>query len=123
MDERPRRIENPVVHADPVSAPTKDGRWSSPSGQIRIAGGTDARVAYVRAALTGDRLRLAAQPIADLRTGGGAVGGEELLLRLVRPDGQLALPPGSLVAAEKYASLITRIDAWVVERAAEMAAP
>jgi EAL domain-containing protein (putative c-di-GMP-specific phosphodiesterase class I) len=74
----------------------------------------------MRAALRDDRLRLAAQPIVDLRTGEGA--GEELLLRLVRPNGRHDLPGPYLKAAEQY-RLAIGIDAWVVNRAAQLAAP
>lgn len=108
------------MHAYPTGALAPDARCHPSSGRIRIAGGTDARVAYVRAALGGDRLRLAAQPIVDVRT--GAEAGEELLLRLVRPNGALALPAPYLQAAEQYPRLVAEVDAWVVERAAEMAA-
>jgi EAL domain-containing protein (putative c-di-GMP-specific phosphodiesterase class I) len=108
------------VHAYPAGAPAPDGPRQASAGRIRIAGGTDARVAYVRAALGDDRLRLAAQPIVDVRTGGEA--GEELLLRLVRPDATIALPTPYLLAAERYPRLMAEVDAWVVERAAALAA-
>jgi EAL domain-containing protein (putative c-di-GMP-specific phosphodiesterase class I) len=99
-----------------------DGRRHVPSRRhgLRVARGTEAQVAQMRAAMRDDRLRLAAQPIVDLRTGEGA--GEELLLRLVRPNGRLDLPGPFLKAAEQY-RLAIGIDAWVVDRAAELAAP
>src|SRR4051812_44990163 len=112
--------DNPPVQADPASALASVIGPPKSHGLLRVAGGTDARVAYIRAARLDGRLRLAAQPIVDLRTGEGA--GEELLLRLVRPNGLTCLPGPYLLAAEQYPQLMLEIDGWVVDRAAELAA-
>jgi EAL domain-containing protein (putative c-di-GMP-specific phosphodiesterase class I) len=121
MDGTGVRVENRHVQADPASALAAAGSPPVSAGRLRVARGTDARVAYIRAAFLDDRLRLAAQPIVDLRTGEGA--GEELLLRLVRPNGLTSLPGPYLLAAERYPRLMLEIDTWVVDRAAELAAP
>jgi len=81
--------------------------------------GRDARVACVRAALRDDRLRLAAQPIVDVRSGETVA--EELLLRFARRDGRLELPGPFIRAAEAY-PLAVDLDAWVLERAVRLAA-
>ena len=78
-----------------------------------------ARVACMRAALLDQRLRLVAQPIIDLRSGQHVA--DEVLLRLVHPDGRVDLPSPYLRAAERY-SLVTEVDAWVLDRAAGIAA-
>lgn len=81
--------------------------------------GAEARAAYLRGALLDNRLKLLAQPIVDVRIGG--VIAEELLLRVVRRNGKLELPGPYLQAAED-SRLAIQIDAWVVDRAARLAA-
>ena len=80
--------------------------------------GSEARVAYLRWALGDGRLQLVAQPIVDLRTGERVA--EELLLRIARPDGCVDLPGPYIQAAERY-ELITEVDGWVLDRAAQLA--
>ena len=65
-----------TVHMEPAIAPP-----------LRSPRQPDPRVASLRAALLDGRLRLVAQPIVDVHS--GATVTEELLLRLVRPNGGL----------------------------------
>jgi EAL domain-containing protein (putative c-di-GMP-specific phosphodiesterase class I) len=81
--------------------------------------GADARIAYARVALREDRLRLVAQPILDLHTGNQVA--HELLLRFCQRGGKLDLPEPYVRAAECY-RLAIDLDAWVLERAARLAA-
>jgi PAS domain S-box-containing protein len=72
-----------------------------------------------RTALASDRLVLHSQPILDVAS--GTVVQEELLLRMLGPDGEL-IPPGDfLPLAEEY-GLIAAIDRWVIGEAAKLAA-
>src|SRR4051794_9878224 len=81
--------------------------------------GAEARVAYMRAALLDNRLRLLAQPIVGVQT--GAVIAEELLLRVVRRSGKVELP-GPYVQAAERSRLAVQLDTWVLDRAARLAA-
>jgi diguanylate cyclase (GGDEF)-like protein/PAS domain S-box-containing protein len=72
----------------------------------------------VRAALHDDRLVLYAQPIIDLRT--GSTVREELLIRMLSPDGDI-IPPASFIPAAERFGLINEIDRWVVAQALELA--
>jgi PAS domain S-box-containing protein len=77
----------------------------------------------VQEALDDGRFILHAQPIADART--GEVVQRELLLRMLGPGGSADAPeliaPGEyLPVAEQY-GLITEVDRWVIDRAAEIA--
>jgi EAL domain-containing protein (putative c-di-GMP-specific phosphodiesterase class I) len=74
----------------------------------------------VRFALYDERLRLATQPIVDLRTGKKVA--EELLLRFIGPDGRPELP-GPYISAVESCTLGTRLDMWVCARALQMAKP
>ena len=94
------------------------GSRSRPFG-TPVPAGADARVAYLRAALLDNRLRLLAQPIVDVRT--GAVKAEELLLRVVRRNGKCELP-GPYVQAAERSRLAIQLDTWVLDRAARLAA-
>jgi PAS domain S-box-containing protein len=76
-------------------------------------------VGRLRDALDRDQLVLHAQPIVDLAT--GAAIQEELLLRMIGPDGELIAPAFFLPAAEEY-GLIQEVDRWVLRRAALLAA-
>jgi PAS domain S-box-containing protein len=76
-------------------------------------------VGRIRDALDEDRLVLYSQPIVPLST--RAKPSEELLVRMVGPQGEI-IPPGSfLPAAEKYGQ-IGEIDHWVITQAARLAA-
>lgn len=76
-------------------------------------------VGKVRAAIDEDRLVLHEQPIIDLASGQPLAG--ELLVRMVDPEGALLLPAAFLPTAERF-GLVTEIDRWVVNHAAEVAA-
>lgn len=67
----------------------------------------------LRAALAGDLLHVAYQPI--VRTGDGLVTGVEALLRWTCPD-RGPVPPLSIVAVAEQSELIGEIGAWVLER-------
>jgi EAL domain-containing protein (putative c-di-GMP-specific phosphodiesterase class I) len=71
--------------------------------------------------LTDGGFVLPAQPIIDLRTGDAVQ--HELLLRMrSAEESELLIAPGAfLPVAEEY-GLITEIDRWVIDRAAEFAA-
>jgi diguanylate cyclase (GGDEF)-like protein/PAS domain S-box-containing protein len=86
------------------------------------AGITRDRLAWVgnvRAAIDDDRLLLHGQPIYDLAS--GELLASELLVRMTDRDGTLLSPAAFLPTAERF-GLITEIDRWVAERAAELAA-
>lgn len=77
----------------------------------------------VRKALREDRFVLYQQPIVDLQT--GAIAQRELLLRMQgdpAEDGAEIIGPGQFLPVAEESGLITEIDRWVVERAAEIAA-
>jgi diguanylate cyclase (GGDEF)-like protein len=76
-------------------------------------------VARVQEALREDRFVLHGQPVIDLRS--GTVVHQELLLRMVSPDGTLVPPGGFLPAAEQF-GLIGEIDRWVTSRGLALAA-
>jgi PAS domain S-box-containing protein len=76
-------------------------------------------VGRIRDALDHDRLVLYTQPIVDLADGRQVQ--QELLIRMVSPDGDIVPPGRFLPAAEEY-GLIGEIDRWVVSRAVERAA-
>ncbi|HLJ02912.1 MAG TPA: EAL domain-containing protein [Solirubrobacteraceae bacterium] len=78
-----------------------------------------ARLAEIRAAIADERLVLHAQPIVDLRT--GQVVQQELLVRMVRENGEL-MPPGEFLPLAERHGCITEIDRWVVEQAVGLAA-
>jgi diguanylate cyclase (GGDEF)-like protein/PAS domain S-box-containing protein len=75
-------------------------------------------VERIRSALDEGRLVVYAQPIVDLQTGG--VAREELLVRMVGPDGDKIPPASFLPAAERF-GLIHEIDLMVLARAIELA--
>lgn len=70
----------------------------------------------VREAVEHDRLRLAYQPIVDLR--GGTAREYEVLVRMTQPGGGEIMPGGFIPAAERF-GLIQQVDRWVVCRAIE----
>lgn len=76
-------------------------------------------VGRIRDALDNDRLVLYAQPIFDLA--GEQQVQQELLIRMVAPDGSIVLPGRFLPAAEEY-GLIGEIDRWVIGQAVGLAA-
>src|SRR4051794_41957222 len=85
----------------PARALAMDG-WRSEDSRAfdhSLSESEAARVERIRAALEGDRLRLLALPVADLRTGDAA--GEELLVRLVRSNGRLDRPAGFMPPPER----------------------
>ncbi len=75
-------------------------------------------VGRVRAAIESGGLTVFAQPIYDLRT--GKLGSEELLVRMISPDGPPIAAERFVPAAERF-GLINRVDRFVVARAAEVA--
>src|SRR3954464_13990721 len=81
--------------------------------------GAEARVAYLRAALLDNRLKLLAQPLVGVPT--GAAMAEELLLRIVRRNGKVELP-GAYIEAAEHSRLAIQLDAWVLDRAARLPA-
>ncbi len=76
-------------------------------------------VGRIRDALDESRFVLYAQPIVDLET--NAVVQNELLIRMVSPDGEIVLPDRFLPTAEEF-GLISEIDRWVVDETARLAA-
>jgi EAL domain-containing protein (putative c-di-GMP-specific phosphodiesterase class I)/PAS domain-containing protein len=80
-------------------------------------------VSRIEDALSNDRFVLHAQPIVDLAT--GDVVQRELLIRMRHPEGSDApglVPPGHFLPIAEEFGLITSIDRWVIDRAAELAA-
>jgi PAS domain S-box-containing protein len=75
-------------------------------------------VGRTRDAIDEDRLVLYSQPIVPLTNGPAS---QELLLRMIGPDGRIIAPGQFLPAAERY-GLIGEIDAWVLKRAIQWAA-
>lgn len=74
-------------------------------------------LARVRSALDEERFVLYSQPIVPLGAGERS---EELLIRMVTPEGEVIGPCAFLPAAEEY-GLITEIDRWVIRQAARLA--
>ncbi len=70
-------------------------------------------VGRIRDALDGDRLVLYTQRVASCR---GGEDSEELLLRMLGPNGETIAPGAFLPVAESY-GLIGEIDRWVLRRA------
>jgi PAS domain S-box-containing protein len=75
-------------------------------------------VGRIQDAFDEDRFVLYAQPILDLRS--NEVVQHELLIRMLRPDGEAVSPGLFLPTAEEY-GLIGRIDRWVISEAARIA--
>src|SRR6202012_6049005 len=75
-------------------------------------------IGRIRDAIDEDRLVLYSQPIIPLA---GGEASEELLLRMVGPDGQ-TIPPGSFLAVAERYGLIVEIDRWVIGQAVRVAA-
>lgn len=75
--------------------------------------------ARIRDALTQDRLRLGAQPIFGLASGG--VERYELLLRMTGENGEL-LPAASFIEVAERSGMAQELDRWVVARALELMA-
>src|SRR5581483_6443953 len=71
-----------------------------------------------REAIDEERLVLYSQPIVPLS---GGAPSEELLLRMVEPDGSIT-PPGAFLPACEQFGLIAEIDRWVIYQAALLAA-
>ena len=76
-------------------------------------------VARVHAALAEGRLRVYSQPIIRLATGDGV--SEELLVRIVTEHGEV-LPAAAFVPAAERHGLMPKIDRFVIDRAAALAA-
>jgi diguanylate cyclase (GGDEF)-like protein/PAS domain S-box-containing protein len=72
----------------------------------------------VERALLGDGFVLHAQPIIEL--GAGETVQNELLLRMVEPDGRIVAPGEFLPVCEQYA-MIGEIDWWVIKQATRLA--
>lgn len=70
-------------------------------------------VAKIQDALLGDKFELYVQKIESLKD--GLSDHHEVLLRLNKPNGEIALPCSFLPAAERYA-LMPDIDLWVTKR-------
>ena len=81
--------------------------------------GRQATSAWIRDALTQDRLSLATQPIRNLASGG--VERYELLLRMTGENGEL-LPAASFIRIAERSGLIQELDRWVVGRALQLLA-
>jgi PAS domain S-box-containing protein len=75
-------------------------------------------VGRTRDAIDEGRLVLYSQPILSLTDGPAS---QELLLRMIGPDGRIIAPGHFLPAAERY-GLIGEIDRWVLKRAIHWAA-
>ncbi len=73
--------------------------------------------ARIRDALTQDRLRLGAQPIFGLVSGG--VERYELLLRMTGENGEL-LPAATFIEVAERSGMAQELDRWVVARALEL---
>ncbi len=76
-------------------------------------------VGRIRDALDEGRFVLYSQPIESVR--GDLPDAEELLIRMVLPNGKTILPAAFLPTAEKY-GLIADIDRWVIGQAVTLAA-
>ena len=76
-------------------------------------------VGRVRDALDEDRLVLYSQPIVAVADGKKV--SDELLLRMVEPNGNVIAPGAFLPVAEKY-GLIAEIDRWVIKQAIRLVA-
>ena len=76
-------------------------------------------IGLVRDALANDRLRVDAQPIVGLASGGMVA--EELLVRIVAENGEVVAPHAFVPVAEQY-GLMPIVDRIVVDRAAALAA-
>lgn len=87
--------------------------------RLREELGTLSWVRRLEDALEHDGLRLYAQPVVSLP--GLEVVQQELLLRVVEPDGTVSLPTPYVDAAERL-GMMGRIDRWVARRATEYAA-
>ncbi len=72
----------------------------------------------IRDAMRDDRLVVYSQPILSLRS--NRIEGEELLVRLITPDGEVIPPRAFLPTAERY-GLAQDIDRLVMNRALELA--
>ena len=77
------------------------------------------RMELIKDSLACERLRVDSQPIMDLST--GQITHEELLVRMVTPDGLVLMPEQFMPVAELN-GMLPRIDRFMVERAAELAA-
>jgi PAS domain S-box-containing protein len=75
-------------------------------------------VGRIRDPLDHKRFVLYAQPIVDLAT--NEVVQNEVLLRMIGPDGEVILPARFLPTAEEF-GLIAEIDLWVLEESARLA--
>jgi PAS domain S-box-containing protein len=75
-------------------------------------------VGRIRDALDGDRLVLYTQRVASCQ---GDEDSEELLLRMLGPNGETIAPGAFLPVAESY-GLIGEIDRWVIRRACQIVA-
>lgn len=91
-----------VAFADRLPA---SGRTASPSEDRALA-------RMLRTALDEDRLRLAFQPIVDVRT--LAVHRVEVLARMPLPDGDL-IPPDRFVGVAEQSDLIDELGRWVLK--------
>jgi diguanylate cyclase (GGDEF)-like protein len=79
-------------------------------------------VARVREALTHNRLRLDAQPIAPFKNNVNKPPHYELLLRMIGRDG-VALGPDTFMSAAVRYQMMADIDRWVVKRAISLLKP
>jgi PAS domain S-box-containing protein len=126
------RKNGTIRHVAYSAAPLMNGPWvrgavvvfrdttaeQAESDRAQRALDTLVWVGRVRDALDQDRLKLFSQPIVPL-TGGRPA--QELLLRMVGPEGEIIRPRSFLPVAEKY-GLIGEIDRWVIAQAARAAA-
>jgi EAL domain-containing protein (putative c-di-GMP-specific phosphodiesterase class I) len=99
----------------PSEVATPEGLLAAPAPADQ---GQALSVEQVRAAIEHDRFVVFSQPIQDLKT--GAVAGEELLVRMRMPDGNLVAPFAFLETAET-SGLSSEIDAMVVDKGIQIA--
>lgn len=81
--------------------------------------GRQATSAWIRDALTQNRLSLVSQPIRNLASGG--VERYELLLRMTGESGEL-MPAASFIQVAERSGLIQELDRWVVGQALQLLA-
>jgi diguanylate cyclase (GGDEF)-like protein len=91
--------------------------FEGPENGRREQRGRQATSAWIRDALTQNRLSLATQAIHDLASGG--IERYELLLRMTGESGEL-LPAASFIRIAERSGLIQELDRWVVGRALQL---
>jgi EAL domain-containing protein (putative c-di-GMP-specific phosphodiesterase class I) len=111
-DEKGRRLGAVLMFVDVSEQRAQEAR-------VREALRDVGSAVEIDEAIDAGHLLLYSQPIVEIASGEIAL--EELLLRMRSPDGTIAGPSGFLAAAEHYGT-VTRLDRWVFEQAAQIAA-